>query len=164
MKDLLMKRLPLLFALVVFAFPAHAQTSSDADSIAIRQQAERWVKASDQQNADALAALYTEDALMLPPGAPPMAGRDRIHSLFEQQFKQFADADMNVEFETHELKVAGDWAWRRGSYVLTIDPDDGEKIRVEDKFIDIWKRGADGRWRIARDIWNHTTPPPSPSK
>lgn len=150
-----MKYLPSFFlVLFVFVVPAYAQTA--ADSTAIRRQAERWVEAARQEDADALAALYTEDAIMLPPGAPPITGRDRIRSLFA---RQFARSEGTYEFQTYELVVTGDWAYRRGSYVATVDPAQGDAVRLEDKFIDIWRRSPDGEWRIARDIWNHTAPP-----
>ena len=53
---------------------AHAASSASADETAIRAQSTDWVKAYNGGDAKAVAALYAEDAMLLPPGAPGAAG------------------------------------------------------------------------------------------
>ena len=47
---------------------AHAASPASADEAAIRAQTTSWEKAYNGGDAKAVAALYTEDALLLPPG------------------------------------------------------------------------------------------------
>ncbi|MCZ6702420.1 MAG: hypothetical protein O6940_05190 [Ignavibacteria bacterium] len=43
---------------------------------------------------------------------------------------------------------------------LTITPvDGGESIMETGKCIHVYKRQADGTWKIAQDIWNMDNPP-----
>ena len=53
-----------------------------ADTAALATTAAGWEKAYNDKDADALAALYTEDAQLLPPGATEVSGRDAIRAYF----------------------------------------------------------------------------------
>lgn len=128
----------------------------DAALTAIREQGARWIAAAEVEDAAAIAEIYAEDALFLPPGQDPLRGRDTIRSLFEAQFGAM---DAAYDFSIEELEVADDWAWRRGRYVVDARLANGDTLRADDKFVDIWRRGTDGRWRIAVDIWNANPEP-----
>lgn len=131
------------------------------DSTAIIRQTERWLEAAREENADALATIYAEDAVMLPPGAPPIEGKTKIRSLFAGQF---AKLEATYNFSTQELVIADNWAYRWGNYEISAETAEGKKVEAKDKFIEIWKRGADGEWLISRDIWNRTEPIPQQKK
>lgn len=136
--------------------PAPA-TSGPADQVeALRERGHAWVEAARAEDAAALARLYTEDAVFLPPGRPEIVGRERIRSLFAAQFEQM---DASYDFEIREIVVSGDWAFRRGAYTVRAALADGSARTIRDKFLDVWRRGEDGRWRIARDIWNRSESP-----
>ncbi|MFW6078976.1 MAG: YybH family protein [Gemmatimonadota bacterium] len=134
--------------------------SSDGGTEAVRaieRRGAEWVDAARREDADALAALYTEDAVLLPPGAEALSGREAIRAMFADQFARF---DGEYDFRTEEIVVRDDLAYRWGGYRAAIEVPGGEAMRLDDSFIEIWRRGADGEWRIARDIWNHDVPPP----
>lgn len=145
-----------VIAALIAAACSGGGTPDDTARAEIREQGERWIEAARAEDAEGLAALYAEDALFLPPGAAPMSGRDTIRSLFEAQF---AAMDAEYDFEIDAIVVADGWAWRRGSYRATARTGDGSTTRVDDKFVDIWRRDSDGRWRIAVDIWNANPAP-----
>jgi ketosteroid isomerase-like protein len=69
----------LLGAMVGFA---HAASPANADETAIRAQSSNWEKAYNAGDAKAVAALYAEDALLLPPGASGVKGRAAILEFF----------------------------------------------------------------------------------
>ena len=48
----------------------NAATAAGADEAAIRAQSTNWAKAYNGGDAKAVTALYAEDAIVLPPGAP----------------------------------------------------------------------------------------------
>ena len=132
-------------------------TAGPPDQVeALRERGRAWLEAARSEDAAALARLYTRDAVFLPPGRPEIVGRSRIRSLFAAQFEQM---DASYDFEIREIVVSGDWAFRRGAYTVRASLADGSTRTVRDKFLDVWRRGEDGRWRIARDIWNRSTSP-----
>jgi ketosteroid isomerase-like protein len=66
-----------------------------------------------------------------------------------------------VSIEADETIVSGDWAFTRGVFGATFQSKaGGPAVPQANKYILIWRRQADGSWRIARDIWNGSEPPP----
>jgi uncharacterized protein (TIGR02246 family) len=127
--------------------PQASQHDAKADEAAVTSAAANWEKAYNEKNADALAALYTEDAQLLPPGPPVVAGRAAIREFW---VKDIATSNMSFSITTDASAVAGDWAWRSGPWRGTAT--DGTSAGTG-KFVEIWHRTADG-WQLHRDIWN----------
>ncbi len=69
-----------------------------------------WVDAFNRADADAIAALYAEDATNHQVVRDPVEGRDAIHAMFQGEF-----AEANMECIVENLFEDGDWAileWR----------------------------------------------------
>jgi ketosteroid isomerase-like protein len=43
---------------------------------------------------------------------------------------------------------------------MTVQPRGGREIKDKGKFVVVWKRQADGSWKIVRDVYNSDVPPP----
>jgi ketosteroid isomerase-like protein len=63
-------------------------------------------------------------------------------------------------FAREELQVSGDMAMQRYSFRLTIQPAGGAPSTEAGSGLHVWQRGADGRWRLLKDIW--TSPAVAP--
>jgi glutathione S-transferase len=100
------------------------------------------------KDAEGLVALYTEDAVLLPPNAPVQTGREALLSFA----KLFMEAGIhNVRLETGEFGyLDADQLWERGKY--TFFSVDGKVMDVG-KYLIIAKR-VDGQWLICRDVFN----------
>ncbi|WJR79274.1 SgcJ/EcaC family oxidoreductase [Bradyrhizobium sp. NP1] len=96
----------------------------------------------------ALAALYTEDARLLPPDAPIVSGRKAIEGFW----RSAADALglTNVTLKTVDLEVNGDTANEIGEADLKLTSG-----QAKAKYLVVWRRERDGQWRLHRDIWNN---------
>jgi ketosteroid isomerase-like protein len=95
----------------------------------------------------AMAALYTENAMVLPPDGPIVTGKPAI----EEFWRSAAQALGLIEavLRTRDLEVAGDTACEVGEASLKLG---GGQIMV--KYLVVWMKGGDGKWRVHRDIWN----------
>jgi ketosteroid isomerase-like protein len=61
-----------------------------------------------------------------------------------------------------ELIAAGDWAMEYAIEKVKDTPvDGGEALEDVCKGIIIYRRQADGSWRVARDMWNSDLPAPA---
>ena len=96
-----------------------------------------------------LAALYTENAKVLPPDGPIVSGRPAI----EDFWRSAADALglIDATLKTVDLEVSGDVACEVGEALLNLAG--GQMAMV--KYLVVWMRGRDGRWRLHRDMWNN---------
>lgn len=102
-------------------------------------------------------ALLAPDLEVLAPGAQPIRGRQARES-FRPLFTQVIP-DIGP-FTDQEITVSGDVAIQRHSYRLSTTPrSGGATTTVNGSGLHIWKRSADGRWQIVKDIW--TVPPTS---
>lgn len=134
---------------------AEAPEAPAADTAAVRAEIEaanaEHVALLNEGDVEGFAAVYTEDARILPPGEHPIDGRSGIIGYWQAGYDQMGLGD--VELTTEEVGVFDDVAWEEGRFAFNTN--DGP---AAGKYIVIWQRGEDGRWRWHRDIWNFDPP------
>ena len=130
---------------------------SDEDVAAIKSGTEAFLQAWRSSDGEAFAALYTVDAIVMPPNESIIQGRGAIKASNEAS-PPTIEADLTIE----DIDGRGDLAYVRGTYSLTIQPEGApEPIRDTGKYIEIRRKQQDGSWLIAIDIWNSDLPLPS---
>ena len=113
-----------------------------------------FVSAFGRGDVAAVAALYTEDARLLAPAAPPILGRDAI----ERYWRTGLDSGVReIELELVEIENRYGIAYELGRYALAVD---GEHGRVIDRgdYLLIHERQDDGSWRWAVEMFNPDAP------
>ena len=111
-----------------------------------------WEKAFNDPDKDLGMAQYTEDAMLMPPGAPSMVGKQAIGEMFVG-----ADAfGASLSLNTTEGFSSGDLGYALGEYTFTAP--DGSIVDVG-KYIEVHKR-LNGEWLMHRDIYNSNVAPP----
>jgi uncharacterized protein (TIGR02246 family) len=113
-----------------------------------------FMKLVGEKNAAGVAALYTEDAWILPPNGPRVEGRAAI----EQFFGAIVQSIAKVQLDTVEVEGHGDTAHEVEA--LTFFDASGAKID-EGKAIVIWKKVGE-EWKLHRDMFSSNLPPPAP--
>ena len=125
---------------------------------------EQAIQDADKQYADAfnrgdlaaIAALHTEDVLYLPPNASAVSGRQGV----ESTAKELLDAGWkNMSFSSVQFGSDGDLAYHVGTFSIDAPTDEGMATETG-KFVDVYKRQADGSWKIHVTIFNSDTPLP----
>jgi uncharacterized protein (TIGR02246 family) len=114
---------------------------------AIEAAVQRYVDASNQGDADALASLYADDAVLLPPDHEPVRGRAAIGEFWRQ------GTDEGLEVTTLTVEVDGDLGYLVGRYHL---PATDEEPADSGKYVMCLKRQRDGAWKLTADIWNRS--------
>jgi len=144
--------------LVVMAAAGSALADEAADRAAIEALNARWVAAYEAGDYAAIPALYTEDALIMPRGRPAIEGRA---ALAERLGGLAAGRGVDIGFEVRELVVEGDLAWLVSRFAVTYTPpgEQGAAVTEHGRSLIIYRRGADGEWRIHRDM---DAPAPAP--
>lgn len=99
-------------------------------------------------------SVYARDGYYLPPNRPILAGQESFRGQFESflgPIAQRGEPGPRISFDIRDRDVGGDLAYDIGVY--TIRPPDAPEDAPgsRGKFIVIWKRGADGTWRIHAD-------------
>jgi ketosteroid isomerase-like protein len=129
------------------------------DLAAITNFNERYLKAINDEDIDALAKLTTEGHILTPPGGRPLVGKARI---VEVTGRSFTQSDVREMWTPEETEVAGDLAYQRGTYDLLMTPKAGGESRaIKGWFLRIYHRQPDGEWRMTRDMFNIDNTPTS---
>jgi len=119
-----------------------------------------WTQYSSSLNSgdiDLWMSLWTDGGVQMPPGEPPVIGKDKIRARNKPFLDQFT---FNMAITNEEVGVAGDWAFARGTYAATLTPKEGgEATNIDGKYMSILQRQLDGTWKIHRDIFNSNVPP-----
>ena len=79
-----------------------------------------------------------------------LTGRSGIQSYWQGGFNRGLS---HIEKTPVEVQMLGDTAIETSRYLVTV----GDR-KVQGKDMLVWRRGTDGRWRIAADIWNNDQP------
>jgi uncharacterized protein (TIGR02246 family) len=150
------------FAFVAFAMLGLLLSSPSAmaadDAGAIRAGTDAWIKAYNAGNADAIVAMYAEDAVIMPPGAAPARGRAAIKQFLVKDIADSKAAGITLVLtKENDVGVKGDVAWHAGTY--TVANKAGATVD-SGGYMEVWRK-AGGKWHIVRDIWNSSTPPPT---
>jgi uncharacterized protein (TIGR02246 family) len=107
-------------------------------------------QAFQRGDAAGVAALYSENASLLPPGSEMMQGRANIQSFWQTVMDSGVK---EAELETLDIEAGGDSLAREiGRYILTIQQG-SETVKSPGKYVVIWKREGDD-WKLDVDIWN----------
>lgn len=156
-----MPRYPVLVALLACASAAQAQTTKSSQDAAFDAVYAKFTEAYKRADPAMVTGLYTTDAFYLSPGRMIVRGQDSVLSAFSF-LKSYKDRPSGpaIGFRILDRQVSGDLAWDIGYYVMNAR---GQPVTAQDhpagKFIVLWKRGADGQWRIFADGYSDVPRP-----
>lgn len=145
-------RSSVLAALLLLAAKAAPAQEAGADSAAVRAVAEAIIRADNAADLTRVMALYSDTALLLPPGSPPVRGRSAIRPRYASLFRDFLP---ELESEIYEVRATPAFGYVVGRTHGRFRGRRGQAERpVSDDYLLVAARESDGRWRIIRLIWN----------
>jgi len=106
--------------------------------------------------AEAFKEYLTEDALQLPAGNNPVKGVENIYNTMKDNQANYV-LDWIPKFS--EVANSGEMGYTWGSYSLAYKDEDGEEQKSYGKYLNIWKKQKDGKWKVAVDIGNDSPDP-----
>lgn len=145
-------------ASLVLAVPhtARAAAGSAEELAALRQVNVAFAEAVSAGNAAKLGDLYTDDALLMPPNAPPSRGRAAAVAYFENLLKA---GKVTLGVRSGTGGVDGALGYDAGEYAFELAPAQGSPSRDNGKYLLVLRKGKDARWRIAVDSWSSDLAP-----
>ena len=128
------------------------QTEVSASRIELGQMNRDFAEALNAKDATTAASLYTEDAILIPPGEAVVRGREAIEEYWRNALELGGVRDVSVE--TMDALSSGSLGYETGSFVLTVNGPDGEAVIEKGRYIELLRRDPDGQWRSTHGIWN----------
>ncbi|MGE0405877.1 MAG: DUF4440 domain-containing protein [Candidatus Korobacteraceae bacterium] len=171
--------LALCAALVSSAFTGHAQQRGASplqqqDRQAIEDLHQREIEANIALDVVALASLWSDDIVSLPPDGPPLVGREANLHFLEATAKQMADYNiLSYAQEWQQVyQTDPEYAFEWGTISGRLQPPaNAREIEYRYKVLRILKRQPNGTWRVHRTSWSDampkaalTAPAPAPAE
>jgi ketosteroid isomerase-like protein len=129
--------------------------SSATDPIADRHQLH--FAASKSGDGEALSLLFCEDAVLMAPNETTLYGRPEVREWWDEYFENFQITALGVT--ERDVTVLDGWVIERFAYTIAITPvAGGERIRDDSRWFAVWRRDADGVWRVAQAMFNSIRP------
>lgn len=143
----------ILMTIFLFAFFSSCnqnESNVKSDIEKIKEVAAQYRNGANEGDLDLFMDAWTEDALRMEDGFNAIKGKENIREHFTTPFERF-----NVKVELYgdmEVEVSGNLAYSLTNYILTLEPKEGGEItKFDGKVIDVYKKQADGSWRIYID-------------
>jgi ketosteroid isomerase-like protein len=161
-----MKTKPLVlsvcFALLSFAFFGTA-SAADTNSVieqALRDADAQLSAAATAKDLDKTVSYYSAAAVVMPPNSESATTKEAIRSTLKELM---ASPGATVTWKATKVEVAksGDLACVSGIYEETTIDASGKPVKDRGKYVEVWEKQADGKWKCATDIWNSDLPAPA---
>jgi len=142
--------------LIAIAASASAPTASDtaADEAALSAADQSFIRAYWKGDLETVVAFYAEDAVLLPPNAPEVKGRDAIRKYYAADMAGLKPGEAGMILESTQ-GVSGNLGWSSGRAKDTAA--NGATTGTW-KFLSV-SRKVNGKWLYIRDTWNYDGPP-----
>lgn len=126
----------------------------DSEKKQLLQRDSEWAAlASEGRDVDKILSYWTDDAVVIAPDLPIVAGKRALREYVEGSFQipgfQITWLSTDVAFSPD-----GNLAYLVGTNSVTMNAQDGSAMNSAGRVVTIWRKETDGEWRCAIDIWN----------
>lgn len=128
------------------------------DEKAIRDTEAAWVRAFATKEPEKAAAFYADDAASMLPDTPLMTGRKAIIAGMKPEL---GDPNFSLVFAPTKVEIAqsGEIAYSQGTFkYTTTDPKTKKRVGQAGNYVEVYKKQADGTWKVEEDIATEETP------
>ena len=133
--------------------------SVEADIAAINECLDLYAVGLNTGDLELWLSLHTDDIAKMGPDAPAVFGNEALRAKMEPAFDNFT---FEMALYPEETQVSGDLGFARGNYTVSMTPKAGGETIIsmpDGKYLTIYKRQADGSWKISHDCYNSNVPP-----
>ena len=113
--------------------------------------------ASDNR-PDTFVNRVADDANLLPPDAPMARGKEAIRDVIAM-LEAMPGFSISWSATAAEVGSAGDMGYTIGTYEIGMEDPEGTPIRIDGKYLTVWKKQSDGAWMVTADMFNADGPP-----
>lgn len=145
------KGIPLIATVVGLAIASPAIPESKAATASDAQKA--YLAAINSNDLEQFLQTVTEDVVLMAPDAPALQGKAAVAPWVSAYFDAYQTSWSKRSLEFVE---ASDWAFERYEFrVIDVPYAAGLTTVATGVGVNIYNRGPDGTWRVARDIWSN---------
>ena len=145
-------------AILLLGAGCRSGADSNREAVALINTDRAWSQvASAGTNADSVVTFWSEDASVAMPSAPLVSGKNALRSMV---ISSFGAPGFHITWtpETGVVSKSGDLGYTTGSNEISVPDPAGKVTKIVGRYLTVWRRGSDGRWRCVED---YSTPGPA---
>ncbi|HET6347445.1 MAG TPA: DUF4440 domain-containing protein [Candidatus Krumholzibacteria bacterium] len=151
----------LMVALLVLAAAGCAKkVDVEKARAALRATDMEWSSAAN--NADSFASYFATAGTLLPPSEPAVTGTGNIRE-WASRMMSTPGFSVNWRVSAADVAKSGELGYTSGTYTLHMQNPDGAAIDDHGKYLTVWTRDKDGKWKVTFDTFNSDLPPATPA-
>jgi uncharacterized protein (TIGR02246 family) len=143
--------------------PSSPPDTRAADERAVREADAAWSKAWAAKDVEGYLSFIADDAIELPSNAPMLTGKESMRKGLSEEMAKPGFA-LSWQASKVEASRGGDLAYSIGTYQGTMNDAKGKLVTERGKYVTLWKKQSDGKWKVVVDIYNSDLPAPEAAK
>lgn len=152
-----MRKLVLLSLTFLIVLPAVAQDNEARTKTMVEDRYQEWFAAANRKDVAAMTNLYDENAVLMPKSEEPVLGKPAISEYYQKLFTDPHFVPFTLNLNWNSFYVAGDIAITTAVFEGEVTRN-GKQIHFRGKNLLVWKKQADGSWKIFRYMFDEIPP------
>ena len=118
-----------------------------------------WLKVFAAKDLAKSVGFFDEQGSMLVPHSPILTGKDAISEFIA---RAFALQDHQITWHPNQAGIAasGELGYTSGAYEMSFKDASGKPVSDQGKYLMVWKKQANGEWKVLFDMSNSDLPAP----
>src|SRR5436190_13040538 len=144
-----------LIGFVIIIGCNHSKVDLKTEEATIMKIDSTWAKlAKEGRDADKIVSYWSDDAVVLAPGQPPVKGKDALRKMVNDS-KNIPGFSITWKSTDIHFSPDGEMAYMAGENLMTMNDSTGGKMSIPGRGYTIWRKEPDGNWKCVVDIWNN---------
>jgi uncharacterized protein (TIGR02246 family) len=148
-----MRKLLSLILVLIATLPGLAKPDDAKIRTVVEDRYKEWIAAASGKDAEALTNLYDEDAVLMPKEEEPVIGKAAIGEYYRRLVADPHFVPFTATLETNSFHVVNDIAIHTADFDGELTRG-GKQIHFHGKTLLVWKKQADGSWKIFRYMFD----------
>ncbi len=125
----------------------------DAKNALLQRDREWSVVAAEGRSVDRIVEYWSDDAVIIPAGAPVIRGKAAIRDYVQTSL---AIPGFQIRWRPQDASVSDDGSlgYTMGENAITVPAPDGTLVTIPGRYATVWRRDLSGVWTCVVDIWN----------
>jgi ketosteroid isomerase-like protein len=141
----------LLFGAVLTSCENKSTVDIESEKQKLMETSREWSRVAASDDQEKTLAYWSDDALVLSAGDPPLQGKEGIRQMV---LSSFDDPNFRISWEpeTAEISASGDMGYLIEDTQMTMKDSTGSNSTQHFKTVTIWKKQQDGSWKNVVDV------------
>ena len=140
-----------LFTLLTLLSCQQQEVDTKSEQEKLMQISREWSQAAASKDIEKILSYWSEDAILISAGQPPLKGKQAIRQMVESGFND-STFQISWEPESAEISKSGDLGYLIEKTKMQMTDSTGSSVTEHFKGVTIWKKQADGGWKNVVDI------------